>query len=531
MSLDPAYDWAVIGSGFGGSVAALRLAQKGYRVVLLEKGRRWSDADLPRSTDDKRRFLWLPTLGLTGIMSITRFRHLFSSSQVGVGGGSLVYGGVLFRPHSDFYDDPLWRAIAPWRDRLAPHFAEAERMLGVRTTPWESAQMQFMRRAADHFGERAAFSKAPTGVYFGRPGVTVDDPYFGGEGPARTGCTRCGSCMTGCRTGAANALTKNYLWFAEKAGVEILPRHEVVDVRPVGATDGSEGYVVTALRPGQMRRGRRSFDVKGVVFAGGTVGTNHLLAMCKKRGSLPRLSDRLGRAVRTNSESVMSVLLPEDQETWRDVAASSRVIIDGNTQVEFLTYGRGGNLMRLFFTVLAAGSTHSERVRSWSRVAVQQPGQLARTLRGATWSRRTVMMLVMQPLDNSLTFTTVKRRLGRGWRLVTQTDPDRPAPVALRTAHEVARWLARETGGIAQASVFEALGDRVFTAHVLGGAAIGPDPRSGVVDENQVVFGYVNMLVTDASALPANPGVNPALTITALAEHALAQVPSNRSQP
>jgi cholesterol oxidase len=525
------YDWAVIGSGFGGSVAALRLVEKGYRVLVLEKGRRWSDAELPGGTDDKRRFLWSPRLGLTGIMTISGFRHLFSSSQIGVGGGSLVYGGVLFRPHSGFYDDPQWRDLGPWQERLQPHFTEAERMLGARTTPWESAQMQLMRRTADHLGARATFSKAPTGVYFGAPGLTVDDPYFGGDGPPRTGCTRCGACMTGCRTGAANSLTKNYLWFAERSGAHVVPRREVVDVRPIGAADGTDGYEVTSVHSGTLHRRRETVRVSGVVFAGGGIGTNQLLAMCKRRGSLPRLSERLGCLVRTNSESVMSVLLPEDRETWRDVAASSRVIVDGNTQVEFLTYGRRGDFMRVFFTLLAPGSTRPERLKAWGKAVVRHPARLARTLRGKGWSRRTVMMLVMQPYDNALAFTTVRRRLGRGWRLVTRADPQRPAPVALAVGHEIAEWLARETGGIPQGSVFEALGDRTFTAHVLGGAVIGADPDSGVVDENQAVFGYANMLVTDSAALPANPGVNPALTITALAEHALAQVPVKPGRP
>ena len=522
------FDWLVVGSGFGGSVSALRLAEKGYRVAVIERGRRYRDEDLPKSAWDARRFMWAPALGLRGIMRNTLFGHVFSSTQTGVGGGSLVYGGVLFRPQQPFYEDPQWAGLGRWDEVLAPHFTAAERMLGVQTTPFDSPALALTEELARHFGAQDTFARTPMGVFFGAPGETVADPYFGGEGPARTGCTRCGSCLVGCRVGAANTLTKNYLWFAERRGARILAEREVVDVVPIGAADGSDGYRVTTQRPGAwFRRDRQTHTARGVVFAGGAVGTNTLLASCKHAGSLPRISDRLGRLVRTNSEAVLAVRLPEDRQTWNDVAASSRVIVDGDTQLEFLTYGRNADLMGLFFTNLVGDGSHPTRLLKWAAGVVRHPVQWLRTLSPVGSSRRTMMMLVMQARDNAITFRAKKRRVGRGYRLSTDVDRDRPAPTYIDSGHKAITWLAQRTGGVAQSSVFEAFGNRPMTAHVLGGAVIGAGPDSGVLDDKLRVFGYENMIVCDGAAVPANPGVNPALTITALAEYAMADVPSH----
>jgi cholesterol oxidase len=521
----PDVDWLVIGSGFGGSVAALRLAEKGYRVAVVERGRRYADEDLPASASDRRRFLWAPACGLRGIMRNVLFRHVFSSTQTGVGGGSIVYGGVLFRAQERFFQDAQWRGLGDWTQILDPHYSTAERMLGVQTTPWESVTMGLTREVAERFGATGTFSAAPVGVFFGMPGVRVDDPYFGGEGPARTGCVRCGECMVGCRAGAANRLTKNYLWFAEKRGAQITAEREVIDVSPIGSPDGRDGYRVITQRPGSpLKRDRTTITTRGVVFAGGAVGTNELLADCKHRGALPRISDRLGTLVRTNSEAVLSVLLPQDRETWRDVAASSRVILDQDTQIEFLTYGRHGDFMRLMFTVLTGEGTAPKRLAKWLVGVARHPGQWVATMRPG-WSSRTLMMLVMQARDNAIRFKATKRRFGRGYRLTTEVDHERPAPTYLEIGHQVAKWVAMRTGGIAQSSIFEAFGNIPMTAHVLGGATMGADAHSGVLDKQLRVFGYENMVVCDAAALPANPGVNPALTITALAEHAMSHVP------
>ena len=525
------YDWLVIGSGFGGSVSALRLAEKGYRVGVLERGRRYEPVDLPESAWQSGKYLWAPRLGKLGIMRTSRFRHVFFPSQSGVGGGSLVYGGVLYRAKDEFFEGTQWRTLGDWRTRLRPHYDTAERMLGVATVPFDSQHQRWIREMGRHFGTENTVARAPTGVFFGEPGKPVRDPYFGGAGPDRTGCTRCGSCMVGCRVGAVNSLTKNYLWFAEKRGATILPERQVLDVSPLGRPDGSDGYRVTTEHPGAgLRRQRYTYTTGGVVFAAGALGTNELLANCKHGGSLPGISDRLGELVRTNSESVLTVLLPRDRESWRDVTASSSVHVDADTHIELLTYGPRADMLSLLYTVLVGDGTRLTRPLKWLAAIAHHPGQWLKTLWPVGWSRRMVMLLVMQSKDNAIAFRARKRRLGRGYRLVTEGNCANPSPTYIAKGNEAARWLARHTGGIAQSSVLEAVGNTPSTAHLLGGAVIGADPAQGVIDENLNVFGYRNLLVCDGAAMPANPGVNPALTITALAEYAMQQVPASTSQ-
>ena len=520
------FDWLVIGSGFGGSVSALRLSEKGYRVGVIERGRRYRDEDLPESAWQLRRFLWAPALGLRGVMRMKVFRHVFFPSQSGVGGGSTVYGGVLYRARPEFFENEQWRELGNWGDLLRPHYDTAERMLGVETVPFDSTNQQLARDMARHFGNEEGFTRSPTGVFFGEPGKTVRDPYFGGEGPDRTGCTRCGACMVGCRTGAVNSLVKNYLWFAEKRGAQVLAECEVTDVSPIGASDGSDGYRVTTQPPGTwFARNRQTYTARGVVFAGGALGTNELLVNCKLGGSLPRLSDRLGELVRTNSESVLNVRLPKDLKTWNDVTASSSVHIDQNTHIEFLTYGRKADLMSLMYTVLVGKGNRVTRPLKWLAAIALHPLQWLKTAWPVGWSRNMVTLLVMQTLDNAIALRPRKRWLGRGYRLVTAQNRVKPNPTYIEVANQAAEWLAERTGGVAQSNVLEALADIPTTAHVLGGAVIGADAKNGVIDKSMRVFGYRNMLVCDGSAMPANPGVNPALTITALTEYAMAQIP------
>ncbi|HVQ86062.1 MAG TPA: GMC family oxidoreductase [Mycobacterium sp.] len=524
------YDWLVIGSGFGGSVSALRLAEKGYHVAVLERGRRYRPQDLPQSAWQSNKYTWAPALGKLGIMRTSLFRHVFFPSQSGVGGGSLVYGGVLYRAKKEFFEGAQWRRLDNWDELLRPHYDTAERMLGVRTVPFDSLHQQWIREMGRHFGTEDTVTRAPTGVFFGEPGKTVSDPYFGGAGPDRTGCTRCGACMVGCRVGAVNSLTMNYLWFAEKRGVQILPEHQVVDVAPLGAADGSDGYRVTTERPGAgFRRNRQTQTARGVIFAAGALGTNELLANCKHGGSLPRISDRLGELVRTNSESVLTVLLPDDHGSWRDVTASSSVHVDADTHIEFLTYGPNADMLSLLYTVLVGDGTRVTRPLKWLAAILRHPVRWLKTLWPVGWSRRMVMLLVMQSRDNAIAFRARKRRLGGGYRLSTTQHSEKPSPTYIDKGNQAAQWLARRTGGIAQSNVLEALGNIPSTAHLLGGAVIGADAKSGVVDKNLRVFGYRNMLVCDGAAMPANPGVNPALTITALAEYAMAQIAVSES--
>lgn len=526
------YDWLVIGSGFGGSVSALRLSEKGYRVGVLERGRRYRDDELPKSAWESDNYVWAPALGKLGIMRTSLFRHIFFPSQSAVGGGSRVYGGVLYRAKSEFFEAAQWRALGSWEELLRPHYETAERMLGATAVPFDSLHQQWIREMGRHFGTEETVTRAPTGIFFGEPGKTIPDPFFGGEGPDRTGCIRCGACMVGCRTGAVNSLTKNYLWFAEKHGVQILPEHQVVDVTPLGAADGSDGYRVTTKHPGAgFRRDRQTYTARGVIFAAGALGTNELLADCKHGGSLPRVSDRLGELVRTNSESVLTVLLPEDRESWRDVTASSSVHVDHDTHIELLTYGPDADMLSLLYTVLVGNGNRVTRPLKWLGAIVRHPVQWLKTLWPVGWSRRMVMLLVMQAKDNAIAFRAKKRRFGRGYRLSTAQDTDRPNPTYIEKGNQAAQWLAKHTGGVAQSNVLEALANIPSTAHLLGGAVIGADAASGVVDTDLHVFGYRNMLVCDGSAMPANPGANPALTITALAEHAMAQIPASWGVP
>jgi cholesterol oxidase len=519
---DHDYDWLVVGSGFGGSVAALRLTEKGYRVGVLECGRRFGDTELPRSTWDLRRYYYAPRLGLRGIFRLSTFRDVAVVSGAGVGGGSLGYANTLYRAPRRFYEDGQWAGIQDWESALAPHFDEAERMLGVTEVTADDPADDLLREYGREIGADATYAKTRVGVYFGEPGVTVPDPYFGGEGPDRTGCILCGRCMVGCPYNAKNTLVKNYLWFAEQRGAEVMPEREVVDVRPVGASDGSEGYVVTTERPGAwFRKDRQTFTARGVVLAAGALGTNKLLARCKLSGSLPAVSDRLGRSVRTNSEAILAVTLPKDSvDLIKRVAITGSVYPDPDTHIETVTYGDAGDSISLLYTLMVGDGTRVTRPLKLLATIVRHPLRLLKVLSPRGWSRRTIIVLVMQTLDNAISLEP--RRGGR--RLQTAQDPDRPNPTFIPIANQFAAWLERRTGGIAQSSLMEAVLNTPSTAHILGGAIIGADPSTGVIDGRQRVFGYRNLLVCDGSAIPANVGVNPSLTITALAEHAVSHV-------
>ena len=521
------FDWLVIGSGFGGSVSALRLAQKGYKVGVLECGRRFADDELPKSTWDVRRYWWIPRLGMKGIFRLTIFKDVAIASGSGVGGGSLGYANTLYRAPVRFYEDRQWAELNDWQTALAPHYETAERMLGVATYDEDDPADDLLREYAEEIGVSETYAKTRVGVFLGEPGVTVEDPFFGGEGPDRTGCLRCGRCMVGCPHGAKNTLVKNYLFFAEKAGGKIMPERTVVDIQPLGAGDGSDGYMVTTERSGAwLRRDRKTHTAKGVVVAAGALGTNRLLQACRLNGSLPKLSPRLGELVRTNSEAILAVTLPVDApDVTRRVAITGSIYPDPHTHIETVVYGDAGDGISGLFTLLTGAGTPITRPLKLAGAAARHPVQLTRTLNPRGWSKRTVIILVMQSLDNAISLRARPGRRGRV-RLSTEQDPERPNPTFIPAANAFAEWLAKRTGGLAQSSIMEAVGNIPSTAHILGGAVIGTDPSTGVVDARQRVFGYENLLVCDGAAIPANVGVNPSLTITALAEHAMSHVPS-----
>jgi len=521
------YDWLVVGSGFGGSVSSLRLAEKGYRVGLIESGRRVTDADMPRSTWDLRRYFWAPRLGMRGIFRLTIFRDVAVVSGSGLGGGSLGYANTLYRAPERFYADPQWSGLEDWATALAPHYDTAERMLGVVTVEADDPADQLLREFGREIGADRTYAKTRVGVYFGTPGETVADPLLGGAGPARTGCIACGRCMVGCPYNAKNTLPKNYLWLAERAGVAVTPDRTVVDIKPLGAPDGSDGYAVTTERTGAwLRRDRRVQTARGVVVAAGPLGTNGLLARAKLSGSLPRVSDRLGELVRTNSEAILAVTLPKgSKDMTKRVAISSSVYPDPDTHIETVTYGAAGDSVSALFTLLVGDGTKLTRPLKLLGAMARHPVRLVKLSWPRGWSRRTIIVLVMQSLDNAMALRA-RRTLFGGVRLRTEQDRERPIPTFIPVANQFAEWLAERTGGIAQSGLTEAVANIPTTAHILGGAVIGADRSQGVVDARQRVFGYENLLVCDGSAIPANVGVNPSLTITALAEHAMSHIPA-----
>jgi cholesterol oxidase len=522
------FDWLVIGSGFGGSVSALRLAEKGYSVGVLECGRRFADDEFPRSTADLKRYFWRPHLGMKGIFRLTTFKDVSVVSGCGVGGGSLGYACTLYVPPKQFFEDRQWAGMLDWETALAPHFAEAQRMLGVVQNPHDDPADQLLRELGEELGVGDSYKKTPVGIYFGEQGKTVPDPYFGGEGPERTGCLLCGRCMVGCVRGAKNTLVKNYLYFAEKLGARVIAERTVTDIRPLGSPDGADGYEVESVRSGAwLRKERQVHRARGVVLAAGPLGTNKLLQRCRLQGSLPRISPRLGELVRTNSEAVLTVTVPEDyaDDLIKRVAISSSIYPDPHTHIETVTYGNDGDSMHRLYTLLVGDGTRLTRPLKLLAQMLLHPRRLMKVLFPKHWSRRTIIILVMQTLDNAIALRPRKGPFGSLW-LQTEQDPERPIPTFIPIANQTAEWFAKRTGGIAQSAVTEALFNIPTTAHILGGAVIAPDAERGVVDARQRVFGYENLLVCDGSAIPANVGVNPSLTITALAEHAISQIPA-----
>jgi cholesterol oxidase len=526
------FDWLIVGSGFGGSVCALRLSQKGYSVAVLECGRRFADHEFPRTTADLRRYFWNPRLGMKGIFRLTTFKDVSVVSGCGVGGGSLGYANTLYVPPKAFFEDRQWADMADWESALSPHYAEAQRMLGVVENPYEDPADQLLRELGEELGVGDTYKRTPVGIFFGGEdgkngaGITVPDPYFDGEGPDRTGCQLCGRCMVGCPHGAKNTLVKNYLYLAEKLGARVMPERTVIDIRPLGSPDGSDGYAVESVRSGAwLRKDRRVQRARGVVVSAGPLGTNKLLQRCRVKGSLPRISARLGELVRTNSESILAVTVPEDypDDLINRVAITSSIYPDAHTHIETVTYGEDGDSMHRLNTVLVGRGTRVTRPLKLLGQTLLHPRRVAKVLFPKHWSRRTIILLVMQTLDNAIALRPRRGPLGSFW-LQTEQDPERPIPTFIPVANQAAEWFAKRTGGIAQSSLTEALFNIPTTAHILGGAVIAPDPQRGVVDARQRVFGYENLLVCDGSAIPANVGVNPSLTITALAEHAMSHV-------
>lgn len=523
-------DVVIVGSGFGGSVAALRLVEKGYRVRVYEAGRRFEDADFARTNWNVRRYLWAPGIGCYGVQRIHRLPHVMILAGAGVGGGSLNYANTLYQPGAAFFADPQWRGLADWESELAPHYATAKRMLGVvETYPHTGPVERIMAGAAEDLGVGDTFRRAPVGVWFGRPGERVADPFFGGAGPERTGCTLCGNCMVGCRVGAKNTLMKNYLPLAERRGAVIEALRTVTEVREL--PEG--GFAVTTQRSGAwIRHGRHTVHARQVVLAAGTWGTQQLLHRMRRDGALPRVSSAIGRLTRTNSEALdgaVATRVPASLELARGVAITTSFHVDERTHVENVRYGPGSNLMGALASILVPGDSGiAVRLARLIAQAVRAPVRQLRLGSLRRWSERGIIALVMQTEDNSLTLS-LRRRWGRTVMTSAQGHGE-PNPSHLPQAHRAAEAIAarmqQESGVPAEArgSWPEVFGIPL-TAHFLGGAVISESPDTGVVDRYHRVWGHPGLHVVDGAAVPANPGVNPSLTITALAERAMSYWP------
>ena len=519
------YDVLVIGSGFGGSVSALRLTEKGYRVGVLETGRRFADDEFAKNSWHLREYLWAPKLGCYGIQRLTLLNDTFVMSGSGVGGGSLVYANTLYEPPAPFYADKQWAHITDWRDELAPHYDQAKRMLGVNTNPANTPADRVLQEVARDLGIEDTYRRTPVGVLFpgkgARPGAPVDDPYFGGLGPQRRTCTQCGECMTGCRHNAKNTLVKNYLHLAEKAGATVHPLTTVTTVRPLPRG----GYAVDTVRTGRwVRKAKQTYTADQVIFSAASLGTQRLLHGLKDRGVLPDISPRLGELSRTNSEAVLAAKArSKDVDFTKGVAITSSIHPDAVTHVEPVRYGKGSNAMALLTTVLVDAVAGKSRLLLGLRELVRHWRDLILIHSPRRWSERMIGLLVMQTLDNSITTYTKRGVFGR--HMSTKQGQGQPNPVWIPAGNDIARRVADKIDGVPQGSWTE-MANIPITGHFIGGCAIGDSPETGVVDPYQRMYGYEGLHVVDGSTISANLGVNPSLTITAQSERAMSLWPN-----
>ncbi|MBZ5720176.1 MAG: GMC family oxidoreductase [Acidobacteriia bacterium] len=528
------FDFVVIGSGFGGSVAAYRLAEKGYRVAVMEMGRRWTPENLPRTSWSLHRWFWRPRLGLRGFFNIRYFRHVTILHGCAVGGGSITYATTLLRPPERVWQTGPWAGLADWKSEMPRHYDAASRMLGVIENTILGPADHLLKAAAEEVGVGNTFYRTSVAIFQAPEGEaggkTFPDPFFGGEGPARTTCIACGGCMMGCQHGAKNTLDLNYLYLAEKWGTRVFAETKVVDVKPLNdAADGADGYEVHTVRStAWFNQQPRRFTCRGVVFSGSSLGTTELLFHLKEKGSLPLISDQLGNHVRTNSESLLAVRIPGSREDLsKGVAIGSGIYVDEHTHIEAVRYPSGSDTMSMLTTILTGGVPGPERIALWLRnlavALLRHPFRTLRVLQPFGWARENVVLLCMQAVEGDL-----QMRWQRPWFWPfskSLASHGKKVPTYIPRANEFAETFARLTGGTAMSMIPEILFNIPGTAHCLGGCVIAASPEHGVVDDRHRLFGYKNAYVCDGSVVAANLGVNPSLTITALAERAMSFIP------
>ena len=514
------YDYIIIGSGFGGSVSALRLSEKGYKVLIIEKGKWLTGDDFPKTNWNLKKWLWLPGIKCFGLFKITVFRHITTLTGVGVGGGSLVYANTLPVPKTKFFTADTWSHLANWEKELKPFYPVAQQMLGATKNPRLEFGDEALRTLSKQIGKEEHFEATQVAVYFGEPGVTVKDPLFNGKGPDRTGCIFCGGCMLGCRHNAKNTLDKNYLYFAQKLGAKILAESEVFDVKPLDENVGSTGYKVSWRSSTSFIKRKESATANGIIFAGGVLGTVKLLLKLKK-SSLPNLSDKIGTGVRTNSESLLGVTAYNKKTVFSDgIAIGSILHTDENSHLEPVRYPEGAGFWRLLMSPVAHGRFWFIRMAKAIWDIITHPVKNSRVYFVSDWAKHTQILLFMQTINTTLRFS--RGLFGLGSSIEKGKYPTAFIPEAKMLAEK----FAQITNGKPTALLTETIFGIPTTAHILGGCVMGKDISEGVIDKDNRVFGYENMMICDGSMISSNPGVNPSLTITALSERAMSKIPA-----
>ncbi len=518
---NPPYDVIIIGSGFGGSVSALRMAEKGYRVLVIEKGKRYGAKDFPKSNWNLRKYLWLPSLFLYGIQKLTLLKDVLVLHGTGVGGGSLVYANTHLEPPDSVFTDPRW-TDNDWQDRLKPFYHLARKMLGTTPVKTTGESDHLLEQVDAEMNAQKTFYKVDVGIYFGEPELTTRDPYFNGEGPDRTGCTYCGACMTGCPVGAKNTLDQNYLYLAEKLGAHIISEREVTGIIPT-----TDGYRVTTRKSTGIFHARQTFETGKVILSAGVLGTMALLKKCQQNEWLPELSPQLGKYVRTNSEAILGARVPKSHphDLNCGIAISAGFFPDKNTHIETVRFGKGNDALSLLTTPMVSRNGRLPAVIKWIGNLIRHPVKIIRCLNPFGWAASTIILLVMQPVSNHLELQYRKRwwRFG-GKSLNSKRETAEKIPSYISVGDEVAKKIADLTNGTPITSLSDVFLNVPTTAHILGGCSLSSSPDNGVVDECGQVFNYPGLFVVDGSIIPVNLGVNPSLTITAMAEYVMSRM-------